>query len=708
MPPYLSRVTSILLPAILVAYGFAFAQDPKGLKPVIDKTPVKEGITRALVVGISEYEYIDKLQFAHRDAEIFTDYLVTQNVRRSDISLLTNKNAKRGTIITELLRIAQLSKPGDKLIFYFSGHGDVENFTLMKKGYLLTYDTYSNNYMAGALAVNDLKDIFVTLCRDTVKVIVITDACRSGKLSGGKEGTQYTAQLLKELWSNEIKMLSSEPNELSVEGSEWGNGRGLFSYYLVNGLKGDADNNKDSLITINELNKYVGDHVAEITKNRQQPSIVGPGKYSTVVADLRVNARSKIYPHSGDAVFLKPWYWVPADSCEYYYRKVDEAISTKNFKPGDPSSAVSFYQQLKRCSKDNELVYSANSKLLSAMMNDAQDIVNNTFIGKKYVERSEYNYAIGLFDEILKNNDLKLPYEKPLTNLKRYLTVMEKTLWDFRYGDTLLERILDSALAEEPGAPYLLSVKGLFELRKGNYTRAIEILEEATRLAPGWLIPKYYLGICYGYKREFKKALDYYQEVLNKDPEAKTFDCAKCIEEKISEYQKRVSRIRFEKFNTSKFAELDSIRKNLADNIDSADFYHQMGNLSNKRNHPKRDSVYYYFTQAVTLDPWEIDYMYSLLDYLEKELYGGEEIRQWILTYLKARDKQDYIDDYDDVYLNEYLLFSYISSKQLNEAKTILSRLVEGGFYDCSKLKKLRKHLSKLENYTQLTLDCDK
>lgn len=707
MPRRFTAARELLLVLTILSFFFTANSQEKGLRPIESSAIRSSGKTRALVIGISDYEYIDKLNFAHRDAEIFADYLKKQNVNPADITLLTNQDAKRGSIITELLRIAQLSTPGDNLVFYFSGHGDIESITKFKNGYLLTYDTYTNNYMAGALSVNDLKDIFVSLCDRDVKVMVITDACRSGKLAGGAEGKERTAGLLKPVWINEIKILSSEPDQYSQEGSQWGNGRGVFSFYLINGLEGQADANKDSLITINELNQFVGVNVAEVTNGKQQPVIDGPNRFSTVVANLKLKQAVARRSGAGEASFFGNFI-IPDDSCTVYLRKMNEAIEAKNFKGRDPLSATMFYEKLKTCTIDKEIILSANSRLLSAMMNDAQDIVNNTFIGKRFVEEKEYGYARDLFDEILDHNDLRLPYQQPLTNLKRYLKVSEEVLWGLDVDFNELDRILDTALREEPDAAYLLTVKGIIELRKGNYTRSIEILEQATKLGPGWLTPKYYLGMGYGYKREYKKALDYYNEVLQKDPEAKTFDCAKCIEERINEYQKRISRIKFDKFsNDPKLSELDSLRNYLADNIDSADFYHQLGNVYNKRNHPKRDSVYHYFTLAITLDPWDMTYMYSLLEFMRKESYGQEEIRHWVLQYLKLREKEDIIDDDDDVYLNEVLLYSYIFSKDPEKAVDIAIRLEEAGFYTCKDLKKLRKPLGKLDRYIELLKKCD-
>ena len=252
-----------------------FSQTPKGI--ILDtQEDVVQGKTRALIVGISKYEYVDTLQYADVDAKMFAQYLQQNGfwgIQKEDVTLLTNDKAKYGDLTVQLQRIAMISKPGDNLLFYFSGHGDVETQTIFNRGYLLAYDTYSSNYMANGLRVDDLKDLFVTLLSNNIKVIIVTDACRSGKLAGGLKGAEFTATAISNMWKNEIKILSSQPGQLSYEDKKWGNGRGVFSYYLINGLNGEADTNKDSTITLSELEMYVGSNVAKETGNKQQPNV---------------------------------------------------------------------------------------------------------------------------------------------------------------------------------------------------------------------------------------------------------------------------------------------------------------------------------------------------------------------------------------------------------------------------------------------------
>lgn len=694
-----SRIIPVLTAFIFLCPGPAPAQVVKGVITT-NEQPVPTGKTRALVIGISNYEHIDKLLYADKDAEVFADYLAHNpfwNIAKGDLVLLTNEQAKRGDLIAELYRLSLLSKPGDKLIFYFSGHGDTETFTIFNKGYLLTQDTYSNNYMVGAISVNDLKDIFVTLSTHHVQVIVITDACRAGNLAGGNKGVEYTGTALKAMWHNEIKILSSQPNQLSVEGTQWGNGRGVFSYYLVNGLNGAADVDKDSLVTLDELRQYFGQTVVKETGKKQQPLVEGPDEYSTVIASLKMPpGKPNSKPAGNSTHTLRPLRRFPIaeDSCTFYFRQMNTAINEKKFNREDPFSATANYRKLRTCTNDSGFILNANSHLLAALMNTAQAIVNNSFIGKNFVRENEYDYAIDLFDQVLQNNDLGLPYQQQLTNLKRYLKVMNATLFNWRSDMTELSLILDSALQLEPEAAYLLSAKGALEMRKSNYTSAIQILEKATQMSPGWLVPKYYLGVAYGFKKDYRKALGYYNEILLKDTSYRTFDCAKCIQLQMAEFEKRLNKVRYDKYkdDVSGKAAIDSARNGLTDNIDSANFYHTMGRRFDKKNHPYQDSVYFFYTMAVKLDPGEAEYMYTLITYLRKKRYGESEIREWL------RKTDDYGDD-ERRWFGEELVYSYLFSKETEKAFHTAVELYESGLIGCTKMKKWSNKFGKLPAY---------
>jgi tetratricopeptide (TPR) repeat protein len=750
---------------LLVLQFSAFPQTPKGIT-VEDKESIAAGKTRALIVGISKYQYIDSLQYADRDAQVFADYLRNNSfwgIDKDDVTLLVNDKAKNGDMITQLARIAQVSKPGDNLLFYFSGHGDVETLTQFNNGYLLAYDTYSNNYIAGALPISFLKELFVTLLNKDVKILLVTDACRSGKLAGGMKGAEFAASAISNMWKNEIKILSSQPGQLSFEGTKWGNGRGVFSYYLINGLNGEADANKDSSITLSELEMYVGSNVARETGNKQQPIFEGPNKYSTIIAKIKpAVAKSNLKNGGNSFTRLSKKIRIPEDSCFYYYREMNSAIKEKRFSLTISNSATALYKKLKTCTKDSGFIIQANSELLAALMNNAQEIVNNSFIGKNLVPEEQFEDGIDLIDQVLKNNDLKLPYDQYLKNLKRYLFVQGKALW---FNETKkqvpadkLGLIIDSAINEEPDAAYLLSAKAFVEMRKNNWTKAIQLLEVAVGKSPGWLIPKYQLGICYANKKNHAKALEYYEQVLQKDTLYKTFECTKCILLNMAEYavelkqnrralnylfksidlfpdysspydivydyaiekkdtatatafihrlkkygdtaSMRLMRIRFEKefYRTAlSVKSLDSVILLLKDDIDSADYFYTLGMYY--KEEADTDSAIYLYNKAVELDSTESFYLFALIKEL-KENDDNDEIQRLLFTRINNYEGDDKAE------LQYELVTSLIETDNYKEAFVVCKELKETGFYKCNDLRKYKKVFGKLPEYQEYMKNC--
>ncbi len=62
---------------------------------------------------------------------------------------------------------------------------------------------------------------------------------------------------------------------------------GVFSYFLIRGLKGEANTNDDKIITIAELFKFVGNNVNIYTSKVQTPTLTGDYDVNMPVAFIR-------------------------------------------------------------------------------------------------------------------------------------------------------------------------------------------------------------------------------------------------------------------------------------------------------------------------------------------------------------------------------------------------------------------------------------
>ncbi len=270
---------------LLLFFNWIHAQQ-KGAIPIsINQHPVSNfKNTFAVVIGISDYQdpAIPDLRFANKDAEAFAEFLHSKgggNLDGDHIKVLINNQATAGQIASALYWLVEETKEGDQVIIYFSGHGDVERKFIGQPGFLLCWDAPSKVYMAGGvLELGMLQTIISTLSlTNKANVIMISDACHSGKLAGSSiNGSQLTNANLTKQYANEIKILSCQPNEYSIEGEQWGGGRGAFSYHLVDGLYGLADINSDGLVNLLEIGRYLEDKVTkEVAPENQLPITIG-------------------------------------------------------------------------------------------------------------------------------------------------------------------------------------------------------------------------------------------------------------------------------------------------------------------------------------------------------------------------------------------------------------------------------------------------
>jgi uncharacterized caspase-like protein len=112
--------------------------------------------------------------------------------------------------------------------------------------------------------------------------LCIADACHSGSMQFGQglaaKGPASVSlkrfyQAFEDTDGGVALMMSSKSEELSLE--DHGLRQGVFTYYVLQGLKGKADNNADKLVTISELYNYVYKNVREYTAGMQSPVITG-------------------------------------------------------------------------------------------------------------------------------------------------------------------------------------------------------------------------------------------------------------------------------------------------------------------------------------------------------------------------------------------------------------------------------------------------
>jgi hypothetical protein len=101
--------------------------------------------------------------------------------------------------------------------------------------------------------------------------VLLTDSCHSGAITPADDAAFLNKTLL-DLNRNLFSLTASRDRERSFESAEWGGGHGIFTYYVVKGLEGLADENSDGIVTADELAEYVRRNVREATGGQQNPT----------------------------------------------------------------------------------------------------------------------------------------------------------------------------------------------------------------------------------------------------------------------------------------------------------------------------------------------------------------------------------------------------------------------------------------------------
>ena len=211
----------------------------------------------AVIIGISRYRssMIPQVKYARRDAEVVRQYLVDDcGVPEANIKFLVDSAATLGDLMAYTGEWLQKNVRLNSFVFvYFAGHGtpDYENGTSL----LVPYDGEPGLVSK----LYPLSSLYAALDRlPTDSIVVALDACFSG--AGGRSvvatGIRPVVGAVKmpEPRMKTAVMAACAENEISQDFAQMKHG--LFTYYMLKGLRGAADADRDGWITLGELYAY--------------------------------------------------------------------------------------------------------------------------------------------------------------------------------------------------------------------------------------------------------------------------------------------------------------------------------------------------------------------------------------------------------------------------------------------------------------------
>ncbi len=232
----------------------------------------------AVIIGINEYQdqKIPNLTFARADAEGVYQILTDPELGRippDNVILLLDEEATQRNIRYAIgTKIPKRAGERDIVYIYFAGHGSpvMNPKSRSRDGmekYLVPTDAEIDDLRATGISMDEIQRFFGWI--ESKQVMFFIDSCYSGEAGGRTfQNPQYqgrhllSAEFLEDLASEgRLVVTACDVNEVSLETPDIGHG--LFTHYLIEGLKGVADKDQDGLVTIHELYEYVFEQVSQ-------------------------------------------------------------------------------------------------------------------------------------------------------------------------------------------------------------------------------------------------------------------------------------------------------------------------------------------------------------------------------------------------------------------------------------------------------------
>lgn len=241
----------------------------------------------AVVIGIEDYSSLPVADYAKRDAEAVQAHLRAMGYPTRNIYFLTSQQATRAKIEQSLNTWLPRRVGKDSTVFfYYSGHGAPDPQT--GHAFLVPADGDADDLESTAYPIGQL---YAKLSKLKVRqVIVALDSCFSG--TGGRsvlaKGTRPLVGKidLGVVPANIIALTASDKSQIS--GTIEGQGHGAFTYYLLKGL-GGAANDKAGNVTIQSLYDYLTPKVQDAARlhNRDQTPQLLPANSERAGTRLR-------------------------------------------------------------------------------------------------------------------------------------------------------------------------------------------------------------------------------------------------------------------------------------------------------------------------------------------------------------------------------------------------------------------------------------
>ncbi len=484
------------------------------------------GQTYALLVGISKYAKPElSLQFADADADVFAKLLQSPlggAIPSGNVLLLTNEKATTAAVrngFQDFLK--RRAGKNDTVVILIAGHGTVE-VPGSKNAFILTYDSDPQDLNSTALPMAELRSLFEEQLKKVGRVLLFVDVCKAGTI-GSIQNTTVNAdvQHLGDVEGDLFGLLASRPKEVSIEGPQFGGGHGVFSYFVMKGLEGAADENKDGVVDADELIQYVSNQVPMATGNKQHPREFGTYDNSLKLSDVRKQGIQlahylMIYDSkTGGPLYLASANPDPAPLPPQASDLMDRftaALNAGRLLPDQPGNAFDALKEI-QATVTPERFLEIGNQLRIALENRAQEVLLRYLSGDQSPQ-TQQEFAQGArYMEAARS----LTHESLFLEGREDFFQGRALLFDKKFADAA--NLLEQSVRIDPGGAYGYNALGIAYLEQAQFEKAIPAFRDAARRAQHWSYPLHNEALAYVETGNDQAAIRAYQEAVRLTPQ---------------------------------------------------------------------------------------------------------------------------------------------------------------------------------------------
>ena len=268
----LSKTITVARPITESKPRFA-ALNPANIKKHSEREAV------AIIIGIADYKNMPRAEFANDDARLFYDYAIRAlGIKPENIKLLIDSDADQAEIYRAFKTWLPSQVHSNTDVFvYYSGHGLP---TADGQGIYVLPQRADKDFIDKTAITQQEINAAIQATKPR-SVVVFLDACYSGQSRSGdtlvtgsrpvslKVGNKLFPDNFSVFTASQADQISSSSPDLK---------HGIFSYFLMRGMEGDADSNRDGKITLGEIYIYLAAQVtrqAGMLNRKQDPQFLG-------------------------------------------------------------------------------------------------------------------------------------------------------------------------------------------------------------------------------------------------------------------------------------------------------------------------------------------------------------------------------------------------------------------------------------------------